>query len=229
MKPWKILFPLIGILLLALSFFFEQKTTAFIAKAVKADGVVSDMVRSYSNRSYSYAPVVRFVARDGKKIEFKSSVSSNPPSYRIGQKVTVFYDPENPQTAKINSFMSLWALPAVTGGVGTLFLLVSAAISFGVTLRRRADDFLRRNGTAIRTGFQSVELNTRIRVNGRCPYRILTRWENPDTSEIHVFHSKNLWFDPSQSIDREEITVFVDRRNLKKYLMDVSFLPKNTG
>ena len=226
MKVWKYLLPLIGICLLTVSFFFQQKTRSFLAQAVKADGVVIDLASSHSSHGTTYAPVVRFVSQDGTPIQFTSSSSTNPPSYRRGQKVQVVYNQTNPYEAKINSFMSLWGLPSIVGGIGALLLAISAAISLASTLGKRADDYLRRNGTPIQTDFQSVSLNTNLQVNGRSPFHIYTQWKDSDTSEVHVFHSKNIWYDPTQYIDQKQITVFVDRKNLKKYLMDVSFLPK---
>jgi len=226
MKVSKYLLPLIGIGLLIASFFFQQTTRAFLAHATKTEGVVVDLARSYSNQSTTFAPVVRFTSQDGIQTKFTSSHGSNPPSYHVGQKVQVFYDPADHYDARINTFMSLWGVSTIVGGIGTLLLAVSAGISMTATLRKRADEYLKRNGQQISTDFQSVTLNTSLQVNGRSPFRIFSQWCNPDTSEVHIFHSKNIWFDPTQYIEQKQITVFVYRRNMKKYFMDVSFLPK---
>lgn len=226
MKLWKYLLPLIGICLLIASFFVQQKTRSFLATANKTNGVVIDLARTHSSHGTTYAPVVRFTSEDGTKIQFTSSAGSNPPSYSKGQKVDVFYNQTNPYDAKINSFMSLWGLSSIIGGIGALFLFVSAGINIATTIRKRADEYLQRNGMPIQTDFQCVSLNTSLKVNGRSPFRIFTQWNDVNTSEVHVFHSKNIWYDPTQYIDQKQITVFVDRKNLKKYFMDVSFLPK---
>ena len=63
-------------------------------------------------------------------------------------------------------------------------------------------------------------------VNGAHPFRIVTQWRNPETSKLHVFRSDNLWFDPSEHIKTQTITVFIDQGNPKKYFVDVSFIPK---
>ena len=31
--------------------------------------------------------------------------------------------------------------------------------------------------------------------NGRTPFVVVSEWENPKTSELHVFTSDNVWFD----------------------------------
>ncbi|MNH47046.1 hypothetical protein D3C79_1101060 [compost metagenome] len=71
-----------------------------------------------------------------------------------------------------------------------------------------------------------MEWNTRISVNGRHPYVIRSQWLNPRTSEVHLFESDNIWFDPSDYLKDESISVFIDKKNPKKYHVDITFLPK---
>ena len=85
---------------------------------------------------------------------------------------------------------------------------------------------LKKNGTRVNAEFQSVQLNTTLKVNGRNPYQILAQWQNPTTTEIHIFNSDNLWFDPTDYIKSDVIEVLVDMQNPKKYHVDTSFLPK---
>ncbi|MNC77488.1 hypothetical protein D3C75_1294550 [compost metagenome] len=55
---------------------------------------------------------------------------------------------------------------------------------------------------------------------------IRSQWLNPRTSEVHLFESDNIWFDPSDYLKDESISVFIDKKNPKKYHVDISFLPK---
>ena len=43
---------------------------------------------------------------------------------------------------------------------------------------------------------------------------------------MRVFHSENLWFDPSSFMKRRKVTVLLDPNNPKRYYMDVTFLPQ---
>jgi hypothetical protein len=65
-----------------------------------------------------------------------------------------------------------------------------------------------------------------LSVNDRHPFQIVTQWQNPSTSEIHVFESDNIWYDPSEFITNQRITVYIEKENPKKYWVDLSFLPK---
>lgn len=222
----KYVFSALGIALLAGALYWVQNTRTFLAQASTAQGTVVDLVRSRSSNSDTYAPVVRFVTEKGEKIEFTSSTSSNPPSHSQGERVEVLYQSGAPRDARIKGFVSLWLGSMILGGLGSLFFLIGGGMVLASVLKGRKQEYLKRNGTRISTTFQSVELNTSLAVNGRHPFRVFTQWTNPSTSEIHVFESDDLWFDPSPHINERAITVFIEPGNPKKYHVDLSFLPK---
>lgn len=119
---------------LALGVFFFVKTNRFLKTAVRTKGKVVDNKRSDSNGDV-YRPVFSFVDDSGKKYIVQSSFGSYPPKYEIGESISVFYDPQNPQHAKIDSFEILWLIPVLLfiGPVpplifGILFIFVTPII-----------------------------------------------------------------------------------------------------
>ena len=124
---------LAGVALLFLGVHLHQKNAAFLARAVRAPGVVVEMATNHSSDGGStYAPVVEF-EHEGRKYTFKDSISSNPPSYRRGEAVGVLYDPDQPRDARIDRGRWNKAVPILIGGFGALLCL------FGVWgLSRRA-------------------------------------------------------------------------------------------
>ena len=222
----KYTFSFIGLAFLVGAVFAYENTSRFLAHAMRTEGTVIALRPSHSNNSTTYAPVVEYSGESGVKMTFTSSMSSSPPSYSVGEKVEVLYLPTDLTDARINGYMSLWGVSTIIGVLGSVFFLIGAAMFIFPLLQGRKEENLRAQGTAIETDFQSVELNTCMRVNGRHPFRILTQWQNPMTSEIHVFHSQNLWFDPTNYITRKRITVFIEKNNPRKYFVDLSFLPK---
>lgn len=230
MKVLKIIsgvFSAVGLGMLVGSVFIFSNTSRFIAGATEAQGTVIalDRSRSSSGSGSTYRPVVEFTSATGKRIEFTGGVGSNPPSHRVGEPVTVLYRPADPYSARIKSFFQLWFGFLIVFMLGLVF----AAIGLGMIVvrgrgRKRAD-WLRQHGRRMPTSFTGVELNSSLRVNGRSPYRIISQSPDPATNSVRVFHSENIWFDPSQYIQRETIDVLVDPGNPKKYVMDTSFLP----
>lgn len=222
----KYVFSLVGLTMLAGAFYAYKSTKTFLETATRTEGTVIELVRTRSDGSDMYKPVVHFVSQGGKTIEFTSSTSSSPPSYSVDEKVEVFYDPAKPEHAEINSFFELWGVSAIFGGLGAIFFLVGFGIIIGTTVKARRNEYLRTRGTPIETDLQSVQINNSFEVNGKHPYKVLTQWFNPFTSEVHVFESENVWFDPTQYLKGRKITVFIENDNPKKYLVDLSFLPK---
>ncbi|WP_299881707.1 DUF3592 domain-containing protein [uncultured Cocleimonas sp.] len=232
MKMLKYIFLPIGLALLAGAFYFYTSTQTFLKGALSAQGTVIELVRSKSSNSssssssYTYKPVVEFKTPAGKRIEFTSSTGSKPPSYSKGEIVEVFYDESFPQKAKINGFFYLWGPAIILGLMGVIFTLIGAAMLFMKYRKNKNIEYLKLKGTPVKAKFQSVERNRMLAVNKSNPYQIYAQWKNPMTSELHIFKSENLWFDPTNHINTDEITVLIDRNNPKIYYVDTSFLPK---
>jgi len=222
----KYLFCATGLAMLAGALVWYESVRTFMAQASTAQGTVVDLVRSRSSDSTTYRPVVRFRTPEGQLVEFVSNAGSNPPSYSKGEQVEVFYKPSEPRNAKINGFFSLWGGLLIVGGLGAAFFLIGAGILVVSAVKRRKNEYLKAQGVPIQTKYQGVERNTSLEVNGAHPFRVVTQWKNPATSELHVFRSDNLWFDPSDHIHAQHITVFIEGGNPKKYFVDLSFLPR---
>lgn len=230
------IFPLTGIGMLIGAFSSYRNTSSFVKEASRAEGTVVDIVLvdmgvNTRRTSSVYKPTINFVNHEGEKVEFTSSVGTNPPSYSKGQKVEILYRPTEPQNAQINDFGSLWSDSIILAGMGGGFFILGiiVVITFALALSGLSDrknEFLKKSGVPIQTKLQSVEINTSLSVNGVHPFVVLTQWHNPSTSEQHIFRSDNLWFDPSDYIKSERITVFIEENNPKKYYVDLSFLPK---
>lgn len=229
MKTFSILkyvFLVIGLALLTGAFFLYQNKKAFLEKADTAQGTVIELLQSRSDNSTTYKPLVSFKTKEGRQIEFTSSVSSNPPGYDEGETVEVLYDPADPKDANINGFASLWLGPLILGILGAVFSLVGFLIILFKNLKQRKSQYLLDNGRRIATKFESVQFNSSYEVNGRSPFQIYSQWLDTNTNELYVFKSDNIWFDPTDFIKTEEIKVMIDPHNPKKYFMDISFLPK---
>jgi hypothetical protein len=233
MKLFKIIgiiFPVIGLAALiglVASFITTKK---FIASSVVTKGEIIDIVTNTStdsdgHTSKSRFPVIRFQDEKGITVEFQSSTSTSN-GISIGQPVTVRYLPSDPHKAKrADSFMDLWFLTIICLIFGVVFTgLGSLSLWLGIRdgLReKRAKNYSK----IIEAKVKEVVYNTSISMNGRSPYQIEAQWLDPQTNTIHIFKSKNIWYDPSEFV-KEKVTVKADPQNLKKYWMDVSFLPE---
>lgn len=215
----------VGILMLLLALALWNKTRGFIARAATATGTVTELieVRDDDGGSSTYKPVVKFVDPGGEEIRFTSSYSSRPPAYDVGEAVEVLFVPGD---ARIKGFGSLWLGPLILGGLGTVFTAIGLSI-FGVgRANARQAAYLMAYGNAIQTDVQGVVYNTSLTVNGRHPWRITSQWLDPVSNKVRVFHSENLWFDPTTFVTARQVTVLLDPKNPQRYHMDISFLPE---
>ena len=67
---------------------------------------------------------------EGQSIVKQHGISSNPPSFQVGQEIDVLYEPGNPNNARINKWMDLYFVPVLLGGLGLVFGV--AGIGLGV-------------------------------------------------------------------------------------------------
>lgn len=221
-----------GIGTVSVSWVLYTDTASFLTKAKTVEGIVVSLTQQRStdsdgHTSLTFHPVVRFSDKNGHTIEFTSTSGTNPPIYTKNQRVEILYLTSEPYNAKIKSDIK-WENYLIMG----FFLIGIGMISTGATiiyrgrLKLREREYLRIYGRPVETDLISVELNKSYGVNDRHPFRINTQWQDPTTSNIHVFTSDNLWFDPTKYVDKRTITVFIEQGNPKKYYMDISFLPK---
>jgi Protein of unknown function (DUF3592) len=219
----------VGLLLLTIAFLMWKSTRSFIARAEVATGKVVELREKSDSDGSTYSPVVHFRASNGAEITYTESFSGNPPPYDVGESVEVLYLPDDPREARIKGYMSLWLGESILGGMGALFAAIGAGTLFAMRLGQRKAKYLMAYGNAIETDVQGVERNTSIKVNGKSPWRITSQWLDPVSSKLRVFHSENLWFDPTGFVTRKQVTVLLDPANPKRYHMDVSFLPELEG
>ena len=109
------------------------KTTGTVIYLKTDNGLLIDYYRpgDYDD-SYSFSAVVEYEV-DGAKYEITEPSKSNPPQYRIGQKVDIKYNPENPKEAIFRFGNGLWIVLLV----GTLFPVCGGALLIHVIVSKK--------------------------------------------------------------------------------------------
>lgn len=94
-------------------------TRSFLARAVRTGGLIVDFKRerSASSRgggsSVVYYPIFRFTAPDGRAVVQRAQAGSSHPRLRPGDAVTVLFDPQDPEQARIDSIGNRGPLTSV--------------------------------------------------------------------------------------------------------------------
>jgi hypothetical protein len=216
----------IGGVLLVVALLLWNSTRDFLARAQSTRGAVVELREKRDDDGTTYTPVVRFSTADGREITYAESFSTNPPAYDVGEEVEVLYLAEDSSNARIKGWTSLWLGVAICSGLGLIFTAIGAGSVLAMRAGDRKRQFLMAYGNAIETDLTGVERNTQLEVNGRNPWRIVSQWKDPQSNKVRVFHSENLFFDPTKYVNRKQVTVLLDPGNPKRYHMDISFLPE---
>ncbi len=58
-------------------------------------------------------------------------------AWRVGETVTIRYQPDAPEAAAINAFYSLWRLPLTFAVIGAFVVLLAGLVALILTLLRR--------------------------------------------------------------------------------------------
>lgn len=123
-----LVFGLIGAAMLSVIIYLYISHQNFLQRAVPAIGVVV---------SSPHQPVIDY-EYNGEMYSYYSSVSSNPPSYEMGEQVEVFVNPDNPNDVIVNTFTERWFVITLVGGMGLLFFGIGMVTFFAFRLRRQS-------------------------------------------------------------------------------------------
>ncbi len=219
-------FGLVGLVFLGVAFFTTRAELAFRAGAISAPGTVVELEsRSGSKGGTVYAPVFEFADRNDRVHRVTASVASSPPSFRRGEAVRVLYRPENPEEARLDSFMETWFLPLIFGAIGSVFTSIAGGCLIYSFHKRTRRSSLATSGTRVQARVDGVEHDESTRQGDRIPWRIVAQWQNPVDQKVYVFRSDEIWFDPTPYV-HQTVDVLVDIDHPHQYVMDIAFLPE---
>lgn len=233
MKAAKYIFLAIGAIILTASYFYYIPVHQFLQNAKLTEGIVVDNITvtssssaGSSSSSCTYAPLVQFRYSNGELHSFVSSISSSPPSYDIGEKVEVLYNPEAPEHNCINGFFTIWEDVFIPSLMGTVFFTVGAIFLFFEKRKAYREWYLKKYGITIQADINSVELDETYSVDDENPYQIIAHYFHPKTLEPYFFISDAIWFNPTKYIKTTKVNVIVNEKNYKRYKLDLSEIYK---
>jgi hypothetical protein len=117
-------FLLLGLALDCIALTNAISTIRLLRESVAVDGKIVWMERVHRvNRTgYWYMPVVRFPLENGQAFTVRSNRGSNPPALKVGDAVKVYYKPDHPEWAVMNTFDQLWAADTGLAFVGVVMM-----------------------------------------------------------------------------------------------------------
>ena len=111
---WTPVLLLIGVILLGVGIFLGRTLVRLESGGLRARGTVESLAWSSSENHGTYHPVVSFTAESGDRVRFRDEVGSNPPSFHVGDAVTVLYLAGEPRSATIDRGWVNWLPSGLT-------------------------------------------------------------------------------------------------------------------
>lgn len=110
--------------------------------------------------------------------------------------------------------------------IGLPFLIIGIIFLARVILLKKRQKRLISDGNYLLANISGVQVNYSVNVNGRCPYVVECNYQDLDGT-VHIFRSKDIFYDPTNLFTGDMVKVYVDKDNYKKYYVDIdSVLPK---
>lgn len=116
---------IISLLIALISMIAFFNTYRKISRSKVCWGVVTDLPASSDSDGTTYGVTAEFRANNGKKYTFNSSWKTSSPGYRVGDRIRIYYNPDNPTINGIMSFM---------GAYGFLFVIISISLLVAATM-----------------------------------------------------------------------------------------------
>lgn len=116
----------IGLLLIIGGAYWTYDVKTLIDKAIRTNGtIVSQVSERNSEGQTMYRAVVQFRPYRQEAVQFKDSTSSSHPSWKVGDKVQVYYDPDNVDDAMVDGGLFNYLVQSIMLLVGAMLLLLS--------------------------------------------------------------------------------------------------------
>ena len=212
-----IMFVVIGLVIVGNVFNYENKeSTVGIITGISTHRGTNDNVDYRVYVSYNV---------DGRTYE--SELNGYSSSFYKGKEINIYYDKSNPTKIGMRSFdLLLLMFP----GFGLIFFAIGGTGLLIKSRNKKLEKFLKENGDVIYADYVETILNRSYSVNDRHPYRIICEWNNPLDNKKYIFKSKNIWINPEDIIierDIQQFPVYINRDNMKKYVVDIDILENN--
>ena len=214
-------FVVIGIFLIILGFTQKSKDEVFIAKSQTAQARIMDITSHVSgsgkHRRVKHRVFVSFIV-NGK--EYEGKISSFSSSMHVGDRITVYYNPEDPDDFISKSDAKASVVMFIMGSVFAFVGLLPAVITISSTLKKNS---LLSDGDYILAHIDAVQQNRSIKVNGCYPWNIYCSFFDASTGVKYLFKSKSFYGSYDGAFEQAGITtvdVYAKPGNYKKYYVD---------
>ncbi len=155
---------------------------------------------------------------EGKSYE--TTLNYHNSTLKEGNNIKIYYDEDSPDNIGIKSLNYIFLIFPL---FGLIFMLIGLILIIRKSKEKKRETILRETGDVLYAKYKETITNINYSVNGRHPYKVICEVISEDGTKKE-FKSKNLWTNPSQIIEEnniKEFPVYIDK-NKKDYFIDLS-------
>ena len=202
-----------GMVLIILALFFALHSVNIQKNAEKVMGSIISNYGKGITVSYTY---------EGRSYE--TNLSEYSSSMHTGDEITLYVNKENP--AKVRTEMLLFLVTYILGGIGIPFLIIGIVFLLVLRAKKNKKRNLLQNGRMVEAVVTGGQINYNVRVNNRHPWKLECKYEDAFTGAAYLFSSNSIWKDPFLYVG-QNVKVYMDRENPRKYYVDVDSLKES--
>lgn len=219
-----IMLTIMGAIFFIIGLMVIKNEMSFKSKSIETVAEITDIETYRSRDNTDHIVYIKYIVNNKVYNEVLNYWNSG---MSVGEEVNILYNPDNPNemTAKNSSYFA-FIFPVIGG----ITFIIGILILINKIKRKNMKSELLKNGDYITAEIEEIIYNTSYTVNGRHPYIITCRWENPADGNTYLFKSENIWYNPASIIEERNITtfpVYINRNNLKKYFMSLENIEDN--
>ena len=221
------IFAIVGALIILGGFKLQDVNTKFLEIAQTTSAQITDIDVYHDSDGDSHHTV--YVEFDVDNKEYAGTLNEYNSGMYIGEKITVYYDPQNPNNFKSSGIKYVGY---IVSAFGSIFFLIGI-IPIGLGIKKSSNSKkLKESGFLIEAQIDKVYFNKNYAVNGRHPYRLSAHAQLPNSEKIYTFESENVWGNLQAVIDThkfEKVNVYINLDNPKKYYVDLEEIKSYIG
>ncbi|MBP9762843.1 DUF3592 domain-containing protein [Patescibacteria group bacterium] len=114
-----------ALVLLGLAIFFLVKNLRIMTSFEKTKGTITRYEISHTKQNQTlYQTIVTYKAADGAEREAGSLTRSSSAPGKIGDTITVYYNPAQPEVAHVQTFRDSWLHILLLGAIGFVLFVI---------------------------------------------------------------------------------------------------------
>jgi len=219
------IFVITGLVLIFTASFLAYKNMEFHSNSSLFEGYIEGYEQkiSYSSQgeaSTSYAYKIAYKTPDGLLRRFTNNAYLSAPALYIGARLPVRV---HLGTNEAKMDFAVWRGPHLIGGVGILFSLIGLLPLLWARYTMNKERDLQQHGDRIQTTLKEVIMEEAL-INGDYMYHLILTGIDPQNGQEKEYKSEILLAESKPVIDKKTFNVYIDRKNPKKYRVDISGL-----